>query len=73
MAQSNLLNNKGQGNTIAHFGKYHNTFLAPQILYKHCIQFLLGLKMVPRENKNNAYVKFGGTNEEYYGIFRNGL
>ena len=29
--------------------------------------------MVPRENKNNAYAKFGGTNKEYYGIFRNGL
>ena len=29
--------------------------------------------MVPRENKNNAYVKFGTTNKEYYGIFRNGL
>ena len=29
--------------------------------------------MVPKENKNNAYAKFGGTNEEYYGIFRNGL
>ena len=28
--------------------------------------------MVPRENKNNAYAKFGGTNKEYYGIFRNG-
>ena len=27
----------------------------------------------PRENKNNAYAKFGGTNREYYGIFRNGL
>ena len=26
--------------------------------------------MVPRENKNNAYAKFGGTNKEYYGIFR---
>ena len=25
--------------------------------------------MVPRENKNNAYAKFGGTNKEYYGIF----
>ena len=24
--------------------------------------------MVPRENKNNAYAKFGGTNKEYYGI-----
>ena len=25
--------------------------------------------MVPRENKNNAYAKFGGTNKEYYSIF----
>ena len=29
--------------------------------------------MVPRENKNNAYAKFGGTNKEYHGIFRNGV
>ena len=29
--------------------------------------------MVPRENKNNHYAKFGGTNKEYYGIFRTGL
>ena len=29
--------------------------------------------MVPRENKNNASAKFGGTNKEYYGIFRSGL
>ena len=29
--------------------------------------------MVPRENKNNAYAKFGGTNKEYYGIFRTGI
>ena len=29
--------------------------------------------MVPRENKNNAYSKFGGTSKEYYGIFRSGL
>ena len=29
--------------------------------------------MVRRENKNNAYAKFGGTNKEYYGIFRTGL
>ena len=33
----------------------------------------LGLTMVPRKNKNNAYAKFGGTNKEYYGIFGNGL
>ena len=29
--------------------------------------------MVPRENKNNAYEKFGGPNKEYCGIFRSGL
>ena len=29
--------------------------------------------MIPRENKNNAYAKFGGTNKAYYGIFRTGL
>ena len=29
--------------------------------------------MVPRENQNNAYAKFGGTNKEYYGIFESGL
>ena len=58
---------------IGHFGKYHNTFcLSPQILHKHCLQFLLGLTMVQRENKNNPYAKFGGTNKEYYGIFGSG-
>ena len=59
---------------IGQFGKYHNTLcLCPQILRYHCYQFLLGLTMVPRENKNNAYAKSGGTNKEYYGIFRSGL
>ena len=59
---------------IGQFGKYHNTLcLCPQILHKHCFQFLLGITMVRRENKNNAYAKFGGTNKEYYGIFRTGL
>ena len=29
--------------------------------------------MVPRENKNNVYAKCGGTNKDYYGIFRSGL
>ena len=44
------------------------------ILHKDCFQFLLGLTMVPRENKNNTYGKFGWTNKEYYnGIFRIGL
>ena len=59
---------------IGRFGKYHNTLcLSPQILHKHRFQFLLGRTMVPRENKKNTYAKFEGTNEDYYGIFRNGL
>jgi len=28
------------------------------ILHKHCLQFLLGVKMAPRETENNAYAKF---------------
>ena len=32
----------------------------PQILHKHCFQFLLGVKMAPREIENNAYAKFRG-------------
>ena len=29
--------------------------------------------MVPRENKNYAYAKFGGTNKEFYGIFESAI
>ena len=32
----------------------------PKILHKHCFQFLLGVKMAPRETENNAYAKFWG-------------
>ena len=31
-----------------------------KILHKHCLQFLLGVKMAPRETENNAYAKFWG-------------
>ena len=31
-----------------------------KILQKHCLQFLLGVKMGPRETENNAYAKFRG-------------
>ena len=59
---------------IGHFRKYHNAaFLSPQMLHKHCFQFLLRLTMVPRENKNNAYAEFGGTSKKYYGIIPSGL
>ena len=42
------------------------------ILHKHCFRFLLGLTIVPRENKI-LMKNFGGTNKEYYGIFESGL
>ena len=35
----------------------------PKILHKHCFQFLLGVKMAPRETENNAYAKFWSDKE----------
>ena len=32
----------------------------PKILRKHCLQFLLGVKLAPRETENIAYAKFWG-------------
>ena len=32
----------------------------PKSLHKHCLQFLLGVKMAPRETEKNAYEKFWG-------------
>ena len=32
----------------------------PKILHKHCLQFLLGVKMAPKETENNAYAKCWG-------------
>ena len=37
---------------------YDNALCHPKILHKHCLRFLLGVKMAPRETKNNAYAKF---------------
>ena len=36
----------------------------PKILNKHCLQFLLEVKMAPRETENNAYVKFWGDKQK---------
>ena len=35
-------------------------FCHPKILHRHCLQFLLGVKMALRETENNAYAKFWG-------------
>ena len=40
---------------------YHNALcLSPKVLHKHCLQFLLGVKMFPGETGNNAYSNFWG-------------
>ena len=39
----------------------------PKILHKHCLQFLLGVKMAARETENNAYAKFW-SDKEHYGM-----
>ena len=47
----------------------------PKFCKKHCFQFLLGLTMVPRENKSNAYTKFGGQTKSimvFSGMANNG-
>ena len=40
----------------------------PKILHKHCLHFLLGVKMAPRETENKAYAKFWGENKYHYGM-----
>ena len=35
----------------------------PKILRKHCLQFLLRVKMAPSETENNAYAKFWGNKQ----------
>ena len=48
----------------------------PNILHKHGLQFLLGVKMVPGETENNAYSNFWGDKQSRimvcYGIFWSG-
>ena len=47
----------------------------PKILHKHCLQFLLGVKMAARETENNAYAKYWGDEQSVmvsYGIFWSG-
>ena len=60
--------------TIDHSRKYkpkHTIMLFvchPTILHKHCLQFLLGVKMAPRKTENNPYAKFWDDNKEHYGM-----
>ena len=48
---------------------YHNALYGrSKILRKHCLKFLLGVKMAPRQTENNAFAKLGVTNKEHYGM-----
>ena len=48
---------------------YHNALCGhSKILHKHCLKFLLGVKMAPRETENNAFAELGVTNKEHYGM-----
>ena len=44
-----------------HFHIDHNASCLPsKILHNHCLQFLLGITVVPREIEDNGYAKFWG-------------
>ena len=67
------------GLSIDHLQKipYHTIMLFvchPTILHKHCLQFLLGVKVAPRETENNAYAKVGGYKQRalWYGMVFSG-
>ena len=45
---------------IRHCHISHNaSYLSPNILHKHCFQFLLGRLLYPGEMKNKGYAKIG--------------
>ena len=57
---------------IGQFGKYHNTFcLSPQILQKHCFQFLLGITMFRRGKKKQCLCKIWGNKQRVLWYFPN--
>ena len=46
-------------------------FCHPKILHKHFLQFLLGVKIPPRETEENAYAKFwNGVVNRNYTLFK---
>ena len=40
----------------------------PKILHKHCLQFLLGVKMAQKKLKTMLMQNLGVTNKEHYGM-----
>ena len=43
-----------------------------KILLNHCIKFLPGITVIPREMEDKGYAKFWGVNKVYYGLRKNG-
>ena len=63
--KTNFTTNQLDNGLIDHYRNYtktdHNALcLSPPNFDKHCLPFLLGVKMAPRETENNAHVKFWG-------------
>ena len=44
----------------------------PNIMHKHRLQFLLEVKMAPRETENNAYANFWGDKQRQLWYFCGG-
>ena len=40
--------------------------------HNHCFQFLQGITVIPREIKDDGYIKFWGVNKVHYGLCENG-
>ena len=62
---------------IHHFQIDHNApFLPPppppQIWHIRCLQFLLGITVLPREIQGDGYAKLCGVNKVHYGLCANG-
>ena len=58
--------------TILHLHISHNPCLPPKTLHNLCFWLFLGITIIPREIKDNAYAKSWGANKVYHGRCANG-
>ena len=60
--------------SIRHFHISHNApYLPLKFCIAFCLSFLLGIRAVPREVKNNAYAKVRVANKVHYGKCGSGI
>ena len=48
------------------------SLFTPKTLHNYCLQFLLGITVVPRKIEDNCYAKFWGVDKVDYGLCENG-